>query len=223
MANCTAITSTFYITSTRIDIFKLILTSHPSSHSTPFLRQGTVLYSTKFLQTNMYKKKKKKRNSPYPLLYNIPLKGLVFLYNKALSSVLRWLSDRWEFTFYHEAGSRRVCARIFLLLYVPRPEFFKRNSCEALTLVTIRFLRGVVHLDSADEKKRPDEICMRCKSTYLSGSKAYRAAHCVPSSFQIFILSLFFQITAIGYGCPVLKYLHNVLHLRIDFWSKFWI
>jgi len=52
MADRAAIASTFPITSTRIDIFKLILTSHP--YSTLFFLQATILYSLfQFLRGNI--------------------------------------------------------------------------------------------------------------------------------------------------------------------------
>lgn len=68
MADRTAIASTFYITSTRIDIFKLILTSHPSStlffpHKLPFSTPQT--FTGKYLM--------QKTPGTYPALCDIRL------------------------------------------------------------------------------------------------------------------------------------------------------
>jgi len=150
-----AIASTFSITSTRINIFKLILTSHPSSHSTPF---SGINYRSLY-HTNFWKFLKK-------TLHFSTIHSLISILNSVVlrGSIDRSLLTQRSMRIYILSRSgiaARMCADISL--YTLCPEFFKRitRSCETLTLVTIRFLRRkAVHLDSI-EKSAPMKYAWR--------------------------------------------------------------
>jgi len=154
MADRTAIASTFHITSTRIDIFKLILTSHP--------------YSTLFSLP-----------ASHHSLFFIPIFAGKYLMRKTLgiSSSQRYMSvlsscssqrgsiERLSLTqrsmriyILSRSGIAACNVRGDISLYarVPNSSNVTRIIWSTMIVAIRSPRREVVHLDSIDEKKRPE-------------------------------------------------------------------